>query len=145
MFAGHQRLFRLTSGLAPGKIATELSGDRLLPPCGVDHFRQSASPGLLLLLTPEMFGRPLARGSRRGHSEKDASPQGTPVLIREAVEAEDARSPDSYFISRRCLMTKLHVGLDVSQKTVTTCFVLDDGNEPCKGFSFQLRQASQAR
>ena len=76
MFAGHQRLFRLTSGLAPGKIATELSGDRLRPPCGVDHFRQSASPGLLLLLTPEMFGRPLARSSRRGHSEKDVSRKG---------------------------------------------------------------------
>ena len=34
-------------------------------------------------------------------------------------------------------MSKLHVGLDVSQKTVATRFVLDDGGEPIKGFSFQ--------
>jgi transposase len=84
-----------------------------------------------------MFGRPLARGSRREHSEKDVFLQGTPVLIREAVEAEDARSPDSYFLSRRCLMPKLHVGLDVSQKSVATRFVLEDGTEPIKGFSFE--------
>src|SRR3990172_8997582 len=97
MYAGHRKLIRLTGGWAPGKIARELSGERLRPPCGIDHFVKRASPGLLLLLTPEMFGRPLARGSRRGASEKDESLTGTPVLIREAAQAKDARSPDSYY------------------------------------------------
>jgi hypothetical protein len=38
MFADYRRLFRLTGRRAPGKIAAELSGERLRPPCGVDHF-----------------------------------------------------------------------------------------------------------
>ena len=38
-------------------------------------------------------------------------------------------------------MSKLHVGLDVSQCSVATRFVLDDGSEPCKGFSFEHNPA----
>ena len=38
-------------------------------------------------------------------------------------------------------MSKLHVGLDVSQKSVATCFLLDDGTEPVKRFSFEHNPA----
>ena len=38
-------------------------------------------------------------------------------------------------------MSKLHVGLDVSQKSVAACFVLDDGTEPVKRFSFEHNPA----
>ena len=38
-------------------------------------------------------------------------------------------------------MSKLHVGCDVSQLSVATRFVLDDGSEPCKGFGFQHNPA----
>ena len=33
-------------------------------------------------------------------------------------------------------MSKLFVGLDVSQKSVAACFVLEDGTEPVKRFGF---------
>jgi len=93
-----------------------------------------------------MFGRPLARGSRRDASEKDVSPQGTPVLIYEAVDAKDARSPDSYFLLKAVSrMSKLFVGLDVSQKSVAACFLLDDGTEPIKRFSFDHNLAGVDR
>lgn len=38
-------------------------------------------------------------------------------------------------------MSKLHVGLDLSQLSVTTRFVLDDGAEPIRGFSFEHNPA----
>jgi transposase len=34
-------------------------------------------------------------------------------------------------------MPRLHVGLDLSQKSVAACFVLDDGSEPVKRFFFE--------
>ena len=34
-------------------------------------------------------------------------------------------------------MSKLHVGLDVSKKSIAACFLLDDGTEPIKRFSFE--------
>lgn len=34
-------------------------------------------------------------------------------------------------------MSKLHVGLDLSEKSVAARFVLDDGTEPIKGFGFE--------
>ena len=42
--------------------------------------------------------RPSSRPRQQAGAFREGRiPQGTPVLIREAVEAEDARSPDSYF------------------------------------------------
>ena len=38
-------------------------------------------------------------------------------------------------------MSRLHVGCDVSQLSVATRFVLDDGSEPIKGFGFQHNPA----
>lgn len=38
-------------------------------------------------------------------------------------------------------MSKLYVGLDISQKSVATCFILDDGSEPVKRFSFEHNPA----
>lgn len=38
---------------------------------------------------------------------KGRFPQGTPVLIREAVEAEDAMSPDGYFLVSGALCPSL--------------------------------------
>ena len=34
-------------------------------------------------------------------------------------------------------MSKLHVGLDLSQKSVASCFLLEDGTEPIRRFSFE--------
>lgn len=82
MFVRHRMLFRLTGRCAPGKIAEELSGERLCSPCGIDHYLETASPGLLLLLTPEMFGHPLAHGSRWEHSKKDASQKDASSNLR---------------------------------------------------------------
>jgi transposase len=33
-------------------------------------------------------------------------------------------------------MSKLYVGLDISQKSIAACFILDDGSEPIKRFGF---------
>jgi transposase len=38
-------------------------------------------------------------------------------------------------------MSKLFVGLDISQKSVAACFVLEDGSEPIKRFSFEHNPA----
>lgn len=34
-------------------------------------------------------------------------------------------------------MSKLYVGLDLSQKSVASCFLLEDGTEPIRRFSFE--------
>jgi transposase len=60
----------------------------------------------------------------------------TPVLIHEAVGAEDDRSPDSYTITRWSPMSTLFVGLDLSLASVTGAFRLDDASKPAKGISF---------
>jgi hypothetical protein len=38
-------------------------------------------------------------------------------------------------------VSKLFVGLDVSQKLVAACFLLDDGTEPIKRFGFEHNPA----
>jgi hypothetical protein len=51
----------------------------------------------LLLLTPEMSGRSIARAADGVHSIRSYPHAWTPALICEAVDAKDDGSPDSYY------------------------------------------------
>lgn len=42
-------------------------------------------------------------------------------------------------------MSKLFVGLDISQKSVAACFLLEDGSEPIKRFSFEHNPAGVSK